>query len=210
MWGVMRARLPLRLARSVFFTVVCVLLAAAAHRLGGGVLPSLKTVLAAGAVVLAFTIALAGRERSAPTISVLLAVAQLFLHELFDRVTPAVATSSSFLSAHGHSGLGPDLGMLIAHLTATLITGWWLARGESALWALLRRAGARVTGSLRVLLSLIRGDLGAPAAPLSWRFPATVSPLRPRRGLRHAVTRRGPPLPAGLCTFVRAAGTTPA
>jgi hypothetical protein len=88
--------------------------------------------------------------------------------------------------AHGQ-GLGGGLGMLLAHLTATLVTGWWLARGESALWALLRRLGHR-------LVPLPR--------------PVVVPPVRqavPFAGVRvvpalpvflRCVTRRGPPLPA--------------
>ncbi|GAA1265204.1 hypothetical protein Psi02_06540 [Planotetraspora silvatica] len=204
MWGVMRARLPLRLARSAFFAIVCVMLAVVAHRLGGGSTPSLKTALAAGAVVLAIAAGMAGRERSAPTISVMLVLAQASLHELFERTTPAVVPTLP--AVHAHGGLGVDLGMIIAHLTATLITGWWLARGEIALWSLLRRAGARATGSLRALLAVLYRD-PAPILPRSFRFPATVSRVRPHRVLLHAVTRRGPPRPAAPRILARAAGT---
>ncbi|GAA4580199.1 hypothetical protein GCM10023194_07890 [Planotetraspora phitsanulokensis] len=207
MWDVMRARLPLRLARSAFFAIVCVMLAVGAHRLGGGSIPSFTTALAAGAVVLAVAAGMAGRERSASTISVLLVVAQASLHELFDRTAPAAA--SALPAVHAHGGLGVDLGMIIAHLTATLITGWWLARGEIALWSLLRRAGARATGSLRALLAVLSRE-PAPVLPRSFGFLSTVSRVRPGRVLLHAVTRRGPPRPAAPRLLVRAAGTSSA
>ena len=85
--------------------------------------------------------------------------------------------------------------MLTAHLTATLITAWWLARGEAALWALVRHLA--VTAARR-LDTLLHSAAGPPAAP---RLPAPC-PARSRfalpaqRLLRNTVTRRGPPLPA--------------
>ena len=104
---------------------------------------------------------------------------QLGLHELFG------ADSTGYVISHPHGrGLGDAAGMLLAHLTATLITGWWLARGESALWALLRRLGHR--------LALLRP--GAPRRPAG-RAMVLVRPSR-RPLLRHCVARRGPPLPA--------------
>jgi hypothetical protein len=76
-----------------------------------------------------------------------------------------------------------------AHLAAALLASWCLRRGEAALWTLLRKAVAFVPG----LAAWWR------TAPL----PAYVRPPRPyahRRHLlrqallRHALSRRGPPL----------------
>ncbi|MFI7532692.1 MFS transporter [Streptosporangium sp. NPDC049376] len=172
--------------RTAAFSAVCVTLAVLGHLAAGGSGPESWAVAAGGATVMALTAALAGRERSATTIGVTLSGMQLFLHELFAFDDP----SGISLAAHGHGGrLGEGLGMIIAHLTATLITGWWLSRGEAALWALLRAAGRRLGAALRLL--------PLPSIPAPARtVPATVAPVPAGRLLRHTVSRRGPPLPA--------------
>src|SRR5690606_34249827 len=130
----MRAHLPLRLVRTVVFAAVCVLLAAAAHWLSGGPRPSLGAMTAGGGAVLAVAAALGGRERQPAAVAWLLVIAQLGLHELFG------GDRTGYVAAHLHGeGLAEAFGMLVAHLTATLLTAWWLARGEAALWATLRR-----------------------------------------------------------------------
>lgn len=182
----MRACLPLRLMRAATFSAVCLALAVLGHVAAGGSPPRPWAVAAAGAAVMAMTVLLAGRERSAVTISAGLATLQLSLHEVF-----ALGGAAGIPPAHPHvKGLGESLGMLVAHLTATLITGWWLARGESALWALLRSAGRR----LGAMFPLLR----PPAAVAPPRCPAyvPVTPVPARAVLRHSVSRRGPPLPA--------------
>ncbi|WP_189249379.1 MFS transporter [Streptosporangium pseudovulgare] len=183
----MRARLPLRLARAAAFSAVCVALAVAGHRVAGGSGPEPQAVTAAWTAVAAVAAALAGRERSATVIGAGLTAAQLVLHELFAFDDP----SGISLVTHSHGrGLGEGLGMLLAHLTATLLTGWWLARGEAALWTLLRAAGRRLGAALRLLPS----PATPPAPP---RAAVASAPPLPARGvLRHIVSRRGPPLPA--------------
>ena len=94
---------------------------------------------------------------------------QLALHELFALGGPAGIS----LVPHSHGrGFGESLGMLVAHLTATLITGWWLARGEAALWALLHSARHRLGAMFR----LLRPPRVAVALPR-----AVPSPVRPSR-----------------------------
>lgn len=179
----MRARLPLRLARTAAFAAVCVTLAALAHVAGGGARPGPWAAAAGLAAVSGLGLALSGRERSALTINVVLAAAQFGLHELFAAGSP----SSYVFDRHGHGqGLTVDTGMLIAHLTATLVTGWWLARGEIALWSLLRRLGLRLVPALLAVVPAVR-----PFVPV---VRARVVPLQP--GFRHRMARRGPPLPA--------------
>ncbi|MFF5206129.1 MFS transporter [Streptosporangium sp. NPDC000396] len=183
----MRAHLPLRLMRAAVFSAVCVTLAALGHLAAGGSGPAPWAMAAGGAATTATAVLLAGRERSATTINVGLSATELFLHELFAFSDP----SGSSLAAHLHGqGLGESLGMLIAHLTATLITGWWLACGEAVLWALLRRAGRRLGLMLRLLPFPVTPDVPGRAA-----FPA-FAVIPPRGVLRHTVSRRGPPLPA--------------
>ncbi|WP_228645199.1 MFS transporter [Microtetraspora sp. AC03309] len=180
----MRARLPLRLARAAAFSAVCVGLGVFAHRFAGGAGPTPGTLAFGGAAVMAASAVLAGRERSRETITGLLAGAQLFLHLL---LSLGAAPDAVAVPPHTHR-LGVDVGMLVAHLTATLITGWWLARGETALWSLLRRLGA---SALRLLVA---GNLPpAPVVPLGG-ITAAVPVRRTGRVLRHAVVRRGPPV----------------
>jgi hypothetical protein len=113
------------------------------------------------------------------------------------------------LSFWTHSAvLGLTPLMLLGHLTAAAVAGWWLRGGEAAGWRLVRVTGqlaetlARThSAPLRTLLTLagalLRGLLGVrrggpravtagDAAP--WRLPRTAL-------LRHQVVRRGPPLP---------------
>ncbi|MEU7030316.1 hypothetical protein AB0A60_26980 [Streptomyces sp. NPDC046275] len=95
----------------------------------------------------------------------------------------------------GPMGSGSGAGMLAAHLLAALACGLWLARGEAALFALARTAGARAAVPLRLLLAAVR--VRVPALPRARR------PLRPARRTRrprgvllaHTVSRRGPPSP---------------
>ncbi|MCG5217383.1 MFS transporter [Streptosporangium sp. KLBMP 9127] len=165
-------------------------LAALGHNLAGGTGPEPWAVTAGGTAVMLLATALAGRERSAAAIATGLVATQLVLHELFAFDDP----SGISLALHGHAGagLGESAGMLVAHLTATLITAWWLARGEAALWSLLRRLGAAATRRLDALLRAT-----APATPRPG-----IRRTRSPRGLpaalliRHSVTRRGPPLRA--------------
>ncbi|MET8142749.1 MFS transporter [Sphaerisporangium sp. NPDC005288] len=190
----MRARLPLRLARSAVFTVVCVGLAVLGHRAAGGTGPATWAVAGGSAGVTLAATLIAGRERSPRTIIGFLIAAQVVLHELFGASGGAGSPLSLHVS-HGQ-GLGAGLGMVIAHLTATLMTGWWLAQGESALWSVLRRMGTRALVGLSRLLTLLGGDPAALLPRPTGRGPRRLAPPPAREALRHTVTRRGPPLPA--------------
>ncbi|GIH96227.1 hypothetical protein Psi01_68570 [Planobispora siamensis] len=194
MSAVMRARLPLRLLRAAAFSAVCVTLAVLGHVAAGGSGPEAWAVAAGVSATMTAAAALAGRERSATAVGVVLGTAQLLLHELFAFGDPAGIS----LALHPHErGLGEDLGMLLAHLTATVITGWWLARGETALWSLLHAAGRhlgsaghRLAAAFRLLAVPARPAAPAPTAP------SAAGPVRVPVLLRHTVSRRGPPLPA--------------
>jgi hypothetical protein len=179
----MHAHLPLRLTRAAAFAAVCVTLAALAHWLGGGIGPAPWAAALGLALVFAPAMALSRKERPTAVINTALVAGQFGLHELFGG-----GDGSAYVVTHLHGrGLGDALGMLLAHLTATLITGCWLARGEAALWAMLRRLGSRFT-----LLPRPAGTPSIrPAAPIPRRRAVPVDSL-----LRHSVARRGPPLPA--------------
>jgi hypothetical protein len=181
----MRAQLPLRLARTAAFSAVCVALAALAHVAGGGSGPEPWAAGLGLTAVAGLGLALCGRERSPATINSVLVVAQFGLHELFAGDDTAYVSVS--VSVHGHGdGLAVNAGMLLAHLTATLITGVWVARGETALWSLLRRLGRRLLLLRPVAVPAVRA-----CVPVVF---TRVVPLQP--GFRHCLARRGPPLPA--------------
>lgn len=192
----MEANLLLRLARSAVFTVVCLALASAAHWFAGGAAPAPRALLCGGLTVMTVTAALAGRERAPATVVGLLLAAQAVLHVLFDP-----AGSLACLAPYGQApdeplphGLTVGVGMLVAHLTAALLAGWWLACGEAALWSLLRRLGTYALRHVVALLALLqRGETAwTPAEPGRWAR-AAIRPARDRV-LRHALLRRGPPV----------------
>ncbi|GAA0409145.1 hypothetical protein Acor_61770 [Acrocarpospora corrugata] len=196
------ADLSFRLVRSAAFAAVCVLLAALAHRLAGGDGPTAWALAVAAGGVFAGSVVLAGRERSPLLISGLLLVAQGGLHELFNHGAMVKVILASRLrasvpaeAAGGHQahGLGISLGMLVAHVTASLVTAWWVARGEAVLWSVLRRVGvAAVRGLLRLFAPVAEaGRVALSPVAHGWRHLGL-----PRRNepLRHTVVRRGPPL----------------
>ncbi|MDT0489374.1 hypothetical protein RM717_02505 [Streptomyces griseus] len=73
----------LRLMRAAVFTAVCVVLSAAGHAFAAGATVPAWTLLAGFLGVLAVAAALAGRERSLPSIAGALAAGQVALHALF-------------------------------------------------------------------------------------------------------------------------------
>lgn len=273
--------------RALPFAVVCVVVSALGHGLAGGGTVPVRTLLLVGLVVWAVAGALAGRERSLPSIVAGLAVGQLGLHLLFHQLAgkglagmnsmagmagmngmagmagmpgmaPATgsdpgadalaALAAKLLCGPGGAGAGLTLPpgttageivsragidphlivtgtphlpfwthtavlglspvMLLGHLLAALVAGWWLRRGEAALWRLLR-VGAQVTETLartwaaplRTLLALaaalLRGLLGALGAEAATRHrpdrDGGVRQFRRTAQLRHQVVRRGPP-----------------
>ena len=108
----------------------------------------------------------------------------VFGSQVVHKRTASTGESPHLADAHGQSTWP---GMFLCHAVATLLTAWWLAGGEAALWSLLRRLAARAVR----ILTPVAGPLWPPAAPVA----ADLVPDRPReRMLRYAVVRRGPPL----------------
>ncbi len=87
-------------------------------------------------------------------------------------------------------------GMATAHLLAALICGWWLWRGERAVF----RLGRALAALLFVPLVLALRILGAGATPLP-AWPSAPAVARRLRGvlLRHVILRRGPPARFAVC-----------
>ena len=174
---------PVRLARTAAFAVVCLGLGVLAHVLGGG---SVTPSAAAWGLAAALGAAppLTARERTIHTILPLLAGVQVALHLLFSLSSPT-ACPAGVPPAYPHAGLSPALGMLLLHGWAAVLTSLWLARGEAALWALLRRLAVRFLFILRRPVPPV-----PPSPPPCADEPGPALPAVPR----HAVTRRGPPL----------------
>ncbi|MFD8702154.1 hypothetical protein ACFV1W_05925 [Kitasatospora sp. NPDC059648] len=123
--------------------------------------------------------------------------------------SPEQLVSSAGLDPHAYAAapwwqggvLGMTPSMLAGHLAAALVAGWWLRRGEAALWRLVRVAAsaarehwaAPLRSALVLVAALLRGLFGV-AGPArrcgagggDGRLPASAV-------LRHSVVRRGPP-----------------
>ena len=194
----MSASPAVRSLRAAVFAAVCVLLAAAGHGLAMGDLPPLWADAAGFLAVFAAGRALAGRERGLPEIGAGMLLTQAGLHVGFDAAHPAApAPTMRMAGMQGHTmaGMAQQPHLLTAHATAAhvvaaLVASWWLRCGEAALWSLLRRAAALVPG-----LAAWFHDVPLPA-PAGIRRPPAARRVRPRLlALRHAVSRRGPPIP---------------
>jgi hypothetical protein len=184
--GVMTpAALPFRVLRAAAFAVVCLGLGLGAHVLAQG-MPDAESIGLGLAAGFAAAVPLSGRERTLGTILPLLAGVQVALHLIFAMGHAAPVADAA--GGHGHGGLTPSLGMLAAHAWAAALTAIWLARGEAALWRLLRGL------AVRLVRLLIAPPLPGYARPIVPR----VDRERPLREAppRHVISRRGPPSPA--------------
>jgi hypothetical protein len=182
-----------RLLRASAFGTASLLLAGLAHLVGGGELPDpglgLLLIAATGMVAVVVT----ARRCRLPMLLTVLGAEQLLLHALLDSSEPVAACAQPAV----HGGMvclpvtGPaavavghslSLVMFSAHVLATVLTAWLLARGEAALWRLADRVVRAAT-----------------AAVTSWPAAAprvlVVSPLRSMtaRVLRDDAPPRGPP-----------------
>jgi hypothetical protein len=118
------------------------------------------------------------------------------------RVDPALpAGPDASAGRHHMHGSGPMLfdggtKMLVAHIVAALLTGWWLRRGEAALFTLLALAAAPLRVVLAVLCGLV---IPAVEATDGARRTGTEPDVTTHQTyLRHAVSRRGPPVEYAL------------
>lgn len=228
-----RAGFGLRVLRAAPFATVCVVLAAAGHVFASGSPLPLPALLLGWLAVGAMAVCSAGRERSLRALCGALAVAQLGLHTLFHlseyggsgspgmtamagmagmadmpgmaAAPPPAATAAPHAVLWWHAvllGMTPQ--MLGAHVLAALAAGWWLRRGEAAIWRLVRvsakaaeAAGRACAAALNGLRLLAAAALGTPLAPSGHPLPAGADDGRLRRPapllLRHSVIRRGPP-----------------
>ncbi|MBO2463386.1 hypothetical protein [Actinomadura violacea] len=192
-----RPRQPIfRAARAVVFATVCVALATLGHDLASHEPVPGWAVLAGFGAVLAVTLALAGHERSLPTIMGGLLGGQFALHTLFASATEGMPGCAPGAHAEHAAAVpamhGSGTSMTLAHVAAAVAAAWWLRRGERAAWSLARRLAAAADRPIRLLLALL---LIEPAErPLRTPVvPVAAGALATGRALRHQVVRRGPP-----------------
>ncbi|MGW9302138.1 hypothetical protein ACWHA3_15105 [Streptomyces cyaneofuscatus] len=210
----MGAGTALRLARTALFAVVCVAVSGLGHALmSGGPLP-LPPLLAVLVPVAAAGWLLARRDRNAPVTVSAHVLGQLGLHAYFTASATGGAHHAHGAMPHAsHTGPAGDVshrmellsafdasvfttGMAASHAVAGLICGWWLWRGEVALARLGRCLALFVRTPLRTawrLWSATPLDGASPPRPRTRRRPGRC--LRDLLAL-HAISRRGPPLPA--------------
>ncbi len=111
-------------------------------------------------------------------------------------VSAAGLDPQAYAPAAAHADLlGVSPAMLLGHLAAALLAGWWLRKGEATLWRLVR------------LTATAAHEYAACAAPLRTAFAlltalllGTATDRRPTgpgaAALRHSLIRRGPPVAA--------------
>jgi hypothetical protein len=182
-----------RWARAAAFGVGVLTIAAGAHVAGGDALPSL-TVLALLAIpVTVAAFALTSRRCGLALLLGSMAAAQVLLHQtLMALATPVPgdmpgqmsATSASAMGGHAMAQAeGRSFTMTAAHVVATVVTAWLLARGEQALWQLVSRLLPALPGE-----SVVVGH-GCPQTPAPADVPALVPSL-----VSGGVGLRGPPV----------------
>lgn len=195
---------PLRVLRSAGITSAGMSLAAGAHVVGGGVLPSPALMVGLGVILLVPAAAMSGRRFSFSTLAGLLGLGQVVLHGAFASLStpgrcapvtaaqhlrhdtaPCAGPAAGLAPAQSHvAGLPDTVLMLPAHAGAVLLTILVLAKGDAALFHL--RAW------LRPLLTLPRtADLPVHRPAPVWTQSAAP---RPTRRLNHNGLR-GPPPP---------------
>jgi len=106
----------LRILRAAVFAAVCVVLAAAGHALASCATIPLWTLGAGFLGMFAVAAALAGRERSLPGITAVLAVGQTVLHTLFGLGQHGGAASMASMTSNGMSSADATLVARAAHL----------------------------------------------------------------------------------------------
>ena len=190
------------LVRAVAFAGTSLVVSLIGHVCSGGHTPDHATVLLAGVLVMLCHLAGAGRrELSWPTLSGALLAGQFGLHLVFD--------AGPMPGGHAHlQALPPALGMrpgpmLLGHLLAAAVLGWFLRQGEQALWSAARRGGRGVgrgvellrlrVAVLRALIARITRGGGPDRAATGRRIDQDPGAGRYRYLAGTSLRRRGPP-----------------
>jgi hypothetical protein len=179
-----------RLVRVVVLGGASYGLAVGAHLAGGGGWPGWPLTLMLAGLLGVTSVGLTGRRRGTRFLLLVLTGFQTVLHLLFARADGAAASCAAVAGGHHHvtAACAPgatssaeallSLPMATAHLVATVVTAWLLARGEAWLWRaldrLLRRPSRRLAlepGPVPVIRHeapaprVVRAAPGAPRGP---------------------------------------------
>lgn len=178
---------PARARRAIGFGAASGALAALAHAVAGGSLPSGWLLLVGAGLVAAASAGLLGREATWPRIVVALAAAQGALHVWLAVLGP------HHQGTHAGDGSESGAGMLLAHAVATAAAATWLRYAEQRIWSAARSAWIRVLLARRRWL---------PDPPVLRRAAPARPDAQPVRDLisihvRAALGVRGPPLLVG-------------
>jgi hypothetical protein len=196
------ARGALLWCRAAALALVTLLAGTLAHLGAAGLLPPplAMAALLGGGTVLAAPFLRA--EASAPRLVLLLVLGQALVHTVLTALAGHHQEAAGHLgrAGHSHRAGGPewlehltsDLSgthalMAVAHAAAAAVVGLWLARGERALWSLLRHVG-------HALLPRVRRVTGPTPVGRARVVPAPA--VRRPAGLLALTTelrRRGPP-----------------
>ncbi|MFC4015286.1 hypothetical protein ACFOY2_49300 [Nonomuraea purpurea] len=173
-----------RLTRAAVFAAVCVVMSAGGHVLAGGTPVTVWTLFVGMVAAFALAYALNRHERGPEIVVTATAGAQLLLHELYTRSVSVSITQAD----HVHAGTN-GVGMSVAHLVVAVMSGWWLYRGESAFWLMVRLWGMAPLPKLRRLLV---GAVEPFTPPIRVVLAAEAKTYRGPELVR-AIPRRGPP-----------------
>lgn len=166
-----------RVLRGTLLALCCTLLALAGHVVAGGEATAVLPMLVAAAPLAAGFTVWADRRRDTAEIIAAALGSQLTFHVLLSLRGPTAA-------AHDHR---VGQAMLLGHVVAAALTGWALASGEGAVWA--------VYHAMRQLVSVMLVRLAVTSDGLSGRCPGHATPPGCGTGivLAAAHRRRGPP-----------------
>lgn len=188
-----------RVARATVLGATSLLLATAAHLLGGGRLPSAGVLTVVGVLLALAAVTVTARRCRTGLLLALLAVQQVALHLVFDAsaalgphcALPETAMHHGAAVGHALAGCpappvmagpamhGPGWAMWAAHLGATVLTALLLARCEAWLWRVADRIVTFATAA--PVRRRVRGSRGAAgSAPPSVARSRTFAPAAPR------------------------------
>jgi len=190
-----------RFLRAAFVSSIIMSLSVGAHVVGGGALPVLPVLTAMGAFILLPVMVIARFRLSIPLVGILLGGGQFILHHGLTAFSSSADCSAESITGHFrhgasvavrcaetstalHSGSsGVVLPMILAHMVATFIAAWVIARGEQSFVRTLKWLRARL---LRSVIPTAVPTWENPLVPRDHRVPSLTYRGRPE-------CRRGPP-----------------
>lgn len=221
----MRARGALLWGRAAAVAAVALLAGTTAHASADGVLPGAPVLVALLLGGTALLVPLLRTEASRARVVLLLVAGQAGVHGILTalgghRDDEPVGVSGPAWLAHLAADLtGPHALMALAHAAAAAVVGLWLASGERAAWALVRRAtGLLVRQVHRPTLPHVARPHPAVAVDVcSGPILRVLACSQPRRGPPYGASARhrtdepkGPPMRSTLVILAALVATAPA